>query len=96
MVSISMEEIMSLDTIFASAIELMANEQGKDLKSLAHQIIGLSSPDVSIREFRRIMRPDKQGRYRALTLREAYEFSRALGKSMDDVIAFGLTRVDKN
>ena len=94
MVSIYMEDTMSLDTIFASAIELLAKEQEKDLKAMAHEIIGLSTPDVSIREFRRITRPDKQGRYRSLTLREAYEFSRAVGKSMDDIIAYGLTRAD--
>lgn len=91
MVSILMEDTMSLDTIFASAIELIAKEQGKDIKELAHKVIGLSTPDVSIREFRRITRPDRQGRLRALSLREAYELSRALGKTIDDVIAYGLT-----
>lgn len=92
MVSIYAEDTMSLDTVFASAIELLAKEQGKDLKAMVHEIMGLSSPDVSIREFRRITKPDKQGRYRNLALREAYEFSRALGKTMDDIIAYGLTR----
>lgn len=95
MVSRYMEDTMSLDTIFASAVELLAKEQGKDLKGMAHEIIGLSTPDVSIREFRRVTRPDKQGRLRALSLREAYEFSRALGKTMDDIIAYGLIKGDK-
>lgn len=94
MVSIYMEDTMSLDTIFATAVEMIAKEQGKDIKSMAHEIIGLSSPDVSIREFRRITRPDRQGRYRTMTLREAYEFSHGLGKSIDDVIAYGLTKTD--
>ena len=50
----------------------------------------LSTPDVSLREFKRIYRPDKQGRHRSLTLREAYEFSRAFGKTIDEMIALGL------
>lgn len=92
MVSVWLEDIMSVDTVFATAVELMAKEQDKDLKAIVHDVIGLSSPDVSIREFRRICRPDKKGRQRNITLREAYEFSRALGKSVDDMIAYGLTR----
>ena len=92
MVSIKLEDNMSIDTVFATAVEAMAKEQGKDLKAIAHDVIALSTPDVSIREFRRISRPDQKGRLRSVSLREAYEFSRAFGKSIDDMIAFGLTR----
>lgn len=84
---------MSLDTVFASAVESLAQEQGKNIRELAHKVMRLSTPDVSIREFRRVTKADKQGRLRSLTLREGYEFARALGKTMDDVIAYGLTRV---
>lgn len=92
MVSVWLEDTMSVDTIFAAAIELLAKEQGKDLKAIVHSVMALSSPDVSIREFRRICRPDKQGRLRSITLREAYELARAFGKNVDDVIAYGLTK----
>ncbi len=90
MVSIYLEDTMSVDTIFATAVERMAEEQGKDIRVIAHDVIRLSSPDVSVREFRRILRPDRQGRYRTVTLREAYEFSRIFGKTIDDMIATGL------
>lgn len=83
---------MSIDTIFATAVETLAKEQGKDLREIAHNAIGLSTPDVSIREFRRCIKPDTKGRYRTITLKEAYEMARSLGKTVDDVIAFGLTR----
>ena len=92
MVSVFLEDTMSIDTIFATAIEGMAKEQAKDLKDIVHGVMALSSPDVSIREFRRICRPDKNGRFRNLTLREAYEFSRVFGKNIDDVIAYGITK----
>ncbi len=94
MVLIYKEAPMSIDTTFATAVELLAKEQGRDLRELAHQVMALSNPDVSIREFRRIRRPDTKGRLRNLTLREAYEFSRALGKTVDDMIAYGLTHED--
>lgn len=83
---------MSVDTIFATAVELLAKEQGKNLREIVHDVMALSSAEVSMREFRRICRPDPKGRLRNITLREAYEFSRALGKSIDDVIAYGLTK----
>ncbi len=82
---------MSFDSIYASAVEAIAKEQGKDLKPIVHDVMGLSTPDISIREFRRISRPDKNGRYRTLTLREGFEFARALGKTVDDVVAYGVT-----
>ena len=83
---------MSVDTIFATAVELLAKEQGKNLREIVHEVMGLSSAEVSIREFRRISRPDQKGRLRSITLREAYEFARVLGKTVDDVIAYGLTK----
>ncbi len=92
MVSVWLEDTMSVDTIFAAAVELLAKEQEKNLRELVHEVLGLSTAEVSMREFRRICRPDQKGRLRNITLREAYEFSRALGKSVDDVIAFGLTK----
>ena len=94
MVSIRLEDIiMGIDSIFASAVESIAKEQGKDFKGIVHDVFKLSTPDVSIREFRRVSRPDKNGRRRTLTLREGYELARALGKTVDDVIAYGLTKV---
>ena len=95
MVSIGVEVIMSIDTIFASAVEAIAKEKNKDLKSIVHDVMGLSTPDVSIREWRRICRPDKQGRTRTITLREGYELARALGMTVDDVVAYGVTHDDK-
>ena len=92
MVSVRLEDFtMSIDIVFASAVEAIASDQGKDLKVIVHDVMKLSTPDVSIREFRRVTRPDKNGRYRTLTLREGYEFARALGKTVDDVIAYGIT-----
>ena len=90
MVSKYMEDTMSVDTVFAAAVERLAQEQNKELKELVHNTMKLSTPDVSLREFKRIYRPDKQGRHRSLTLREAYEFSRAFGKTIDEMIALGL------
>lgn len=90
MVSYYMEGHMSVDTIFAKAVEKMAAKQGKDLKSLAHKVMQLSTDEVSVREFRRISRPDKKGRLRSMTLREAYEFSRELGETIETMIALGM------
>lgn len=39
MVSYHMEDIMSVDTIYAKAVKKMAARQGKDLKSLAHKVM---------------------------------------------------------
>ena len=95
MVSIGMEVTMSIDTIFASAVEAIVREKEKELKGIVHDVMKLSTPDVSIREWRRISRPDKQGRCRTLTLREAYELARALGMTVDDVVAYGVTHDTK-
>ena len=92
MVSNSMEDTMSVDTVFAAAIEKMAQDQNKGLKELVHNIMKLSTPDISLREFKRIYKPDAKGRYRSLSLREAYEFSREFGKTIDEMIAIGLLR----
>ncbi|MBQ7608350.1 MAG: hypothetical protein IJU76_10340 [Desulfovibrionaceae bacterium] len=86
---------MSIDTIFASAVEAIAREQGKELKGIVHDVMDLSTPDVSIREWRRVSRPDKNGRSRTLTLREGYELARALGMTVDDVVAYGVTHDKK-
>lgn len=92
MVSNSMEDIMSVDTVFVAAIEKMAQDQNKELKELVHNIMKLSTPDISLREFKRIYKPDAKGRYRSLSLREAYEFSREFGKTIDEMIAIGLLK----
>lgn len=92
MVSIYTEDTMSVDTVFATAVERMAEDRGLSMRELAHEVMKLSSPDVSVREFRRVSRPDKKDRLRALTLTEAYEFSRKFGKTIDDMIAIGLLR----
>lgn len=90
MVSYYMEGTMSVDTIYAKAVEKIASQKGIDLKSLAHKVMALSTDDVSVREFRRITRPDKKGRLRTMTLKEAYEFSRELGETMEAMIAIGI------
>lgn len=90
MVSKNMEDTMSVDTVFAAAVEKLAHNQEKDLKQLVHETMKLSTPEVSLREWKRVYRPDAKGRYRSLTLKEAYEFSRAFGKSIDEMIAIGL------
>jgi hypothetical protein len=90
MVSLDMEGMMSITTIYAKAIEELAEEKGLGIKELAHKTLGLSSPEVSLREFRRVIRPDRKGRLRELTLREAYELSRCLGETMESVIAIGM------
>lgn len=90
MVSYHMEDIMSVDTIYAKAVKKMAARQGKNLKSLAHKVMQLSTDEVSVREFRRISKPDKKGRLRAMTLREAYEFSRELEETIETMIAIGM------
>lgn len=90
MVSIRMEDQMSIDTIYAKAVEKLAQDKGLDIRKLAHDTLNLSSQDVSIREFKRVIRPDAQGRKRELSLREAYEFSRALGETVETVIALGM------
>ena len=91
MVFIRVEVGMSIDTIFATAVEAIAKEQGKDVKGIVHKVFKLSTPDVSIREWRRVCRPDKQGRYRTVTLREGYELARALGMTVEDIVAYGVT-----
>jgi hypothetical protein len=90
MVSISMEDTMSIDTIYAQAVARLAEEKGLDLKELAHKVLGLSTPDISVRELRRVMRPDEKGRLRNLTLREAYELSRHLNETVETVIAYAM------
>ena len=90
MVSIYMEATMSIDTIYAQAVERLAKEKGLNIKELAHKTLGLSNPDVSLREFKRIIKPDTKGRKRELTLREAYELSRALGETLESVIALAM------
>lgn len=90
MVYIGMEGLMIIDTVFAKAVEKVVAEQGKDLRKMADDVLKLSSPDVSIREFRRVTKPDKQNRLRQLTLREAYEFCILLDKSMDEMIKIGM------
>jgi hypothetical protein len=85
-----MEAMMSITTIYAKAVEELAKEKKLDLKELAHKTLGLTTPDISLREFRRVTRPDQKGRIRELTLREAYELSRCLGETMESVIAIGM------
>ncbi len=47
MVSKYMEDTMSVDTVFAAAVEKLAQEQNKELKELVHNTMKLSTPDVS-------------------------------------------------
>ena len=79
MVSISMEDHMSVDAVFVKAVEKLAKEKNLNLRDLAHKTLKLSTTDISIRELRRIMTPDYKGRARALSLQEAYELSRYVG-----------------
>ena len=86
MVSSGMEVQFMIDTIYARAVVELAKEKGLDLRELAHKALNLSKPDVSVRELRRSIKPDTQGRLRALTLREAYILSQEIGLSMDEII----------
>jgi len=89
MVSSRMEVQFMIDTIYARAVVELAKEKGLDLRELAHKALNLSKPDVSVRELRRSIKPDTQGRLRALTLREAYILSQEIGISMDEIIKKG-------
>jgi len=81
---------MIIDTVFAKAVEKVAEDQGLSLRDVAHQALKMSTPDVSVREFRRTTRPDKMNRLRPVSLREAYEISTILGKPIDELIKTGL------
>ena len=89
MVSSRMEVQFMIDTIYARAVVELAKEKGLDLRELAHKALNLSKPDVSVRELRRSIKPDTQGRLRALTLRGAYILSQEIGISMDEIIKKG-------
>ena len=91
MIYIGMEDSMTIDIVFAKAVEKIATDQGKSMPELAHKVLKMTTGEVSIREFRRIMRPDTKGRYRQLPLREAYEFAVLLDKSLDEIVKIGLT-----
>ena len=80
---------LMIDTIYARAVVELAKEKGLDLRDLAHKALKMSKPDVSVRELRRSIRPDTQGRLRALSLREAYILSQELEISMDEIIKKG-------
>ena len=82
--------LMMINAVFVKAVEKIASEQKKDLRELAHEVFQMSSPDVSIREFRRISQPDYKGRLRQLSFAEAYQFAEKLGKSLDEIIKIGL------
>lgn len=89
MVSKGMEVHIVIDTIYARAVVELAKEKGIDLRELAHKALHMSKPDVSVRELRRSIKPDGQGRLRALSLREAYILSQELGISMDEIVKRG-------
>lgn len=90
MVYCKMEVINMVDTIFAKAVEKLAQDKGLKLRELAHKALSLSNPDISVREFRRSIKPDAQNRIRAISLREAYILSEELGVSIDEIIKIGL------
>lgn len=89
MVSKTMEVTLMIDTIYARAVAELAKEKGFDLRELAHKALKMSKPDISVREFRRSIKPDTQGRLRSLSLREAYILSQELGIPMDEIIKRG-------
>lgn len=96
MVKLALEVAMSIDILYAKAVERKAKESNLDMRKLAHDVMQLSTPDVSIREFRRCITPDTKGRFRHLTLREAFDFARRLLTTVDDLIADGVLHNDKD
>lgn len=91
MVKKTLEDFLMIDKIYASAVEKLAKEKEIELKPMVHKVMRLSSPDVSLREFKRIISPDAKGRKRTMTLREAFDFARSLLMTIDDVLAYGIS-----